>query len=92
MSKNGDKLTPTQRRMLDLLSDGKPHKKAELKNLLSDELSKVNTIQYHISLLRSHVRERGQEIVCDLNGLSVRYRLVELVGAARLEATDLTLS
>lgn len=87
MGSNGNgKLPPTQQRMLDLLSDGKPHKKLELKGLLWDEHANVNTIQYHISYLRKYVRGRGQEVICELYGFSVRYRLVELIGAARVEA------
>jgi hypothetical protein len=73
------KLTPTQQRMLDLLSDGLPHNKAELHALLWDNLSYANTIQVHISALRKVLRARGEDILCEFIHRRLHYRHVRLL-------------
>jgi DNA-binding response OmpR family regulator len=68
--------TPTEQRMLDLLSDGAIHTKEELFRCLWDELSRVETIQKHLSLLRKKLRPGGHGVMCDH---LYRYRLVRLI-------------
>lgn len=58
------KLTPTQSRMLNILSDGLPHSREELHACLNDDLGELSNIQPHISLLRKSLRRHGQEIEC----------------------------
>ena len=78
---------PTQQRILDLLSDGKPHRRLEIRSLLWDELSHPHTIRKHISLLRKYVRPQGREIVCELFQHGICYRLVVLLGTCSCSVT-----
>jgi DNA-binding response OmpR family regulator len=57
--------TPTEQRMLDLLSDGFVHTKEELKRCLWDELARIETVQVHISNLRKKLRPQGRDIICN---------------------------
>lgn len=47
-----DRMTPTEHKFYQALLDG-PKTKSELKNLLWDEMANSNTIQAHITRLRS---------------------------------------
>ena len=57
--------TPTQRRMLELLADGKPHTRRELHALLTDELSGGGAVRRQICEARKIARAQGGEIVCE---------------------------
>lgn len=55
--------TPTQARILKVLSDGLSHTKTELKGCIDDELAEMDsTIENHIHKLRK-VLPRGQDII-----------------------------
>ena len=56
--------TPTQRRMLKLLSDGKGHSKHELKLCIDDELASMSSVFFHISTLRKKLHAKGEDIIC----------------------------
>ena len=73
------KLTPTQRRMLGLLSDGLPHPRRELVDLLWDQASHPSTIQMHISNLRKKIAHKRQDIACVLWNRKICYRLVGII-------------
>ena len=76
------KLTPTERKILALLSDGLPHAREEIHSLLWDELSQRETIRYHISKLRKKLPP-GHIIVC-VRGYgkdSHRYQHVRLLNS-----------
>lgn len=60
------KLTPTQQRMLALLSDGRPHARQELHALLCDDLGRLSNIQPHLSHIRKAIRPKGHAIVCEI--------------------------
>lgn len=67
--------SPTQQRIVDLLSDGLLHSKEEIYGMLLTANS-VNHIQMHISNLRKVMRPVGQDIRYILqNGVSF-YQLV----------------
>jgi DNA-binding response OmpR family regulator len=68
--------TPTERRMLDMLSDGQGHRKEELHTCLSDELSSVETVRVHIHTLRKKLQRSGHDIVCVINKGDAYYRHV----------------
>lgn len=53
--------TPTQQRMLDVLSDGGLHGKDELVRCMSDPLS--DNIKPHLHRLRKLLRPQGHDIV-----------------------------
>ena len=65
-----NKFTPTQVRMLQVLSDGEPHTYQELHNCLRDELSYKGNMYCHITILRKKLlRETPkQTIICEVNG------------------------
>ena len=58
-------LTPTQEKMLGVLSDGMRHTRQELHACLSDELAPLSNIQMHISNIRKVLRPIGQDIICE---------------------------
>lgn len=74
--------TPTQRRMLALLSDGMPHSRHELHACLEDNLGAITNIRDHISKLRGKLRPRGETIVCEVWNRTIHYRWVRLLDAA----------
>ena len=66
-------MTPTQRRMLALLSDGKVHSKEEMHKCLCDELGRIENISPHVTHLRQQLRTVNRDLVCEHGG---GYRLV----------------
>jgi hypothetical protein len=66
---NGSSFTPTQRRMLAVLSDGMAHSREELHACLMDELGPVENIHFHISLMRTKLRRAGMDIVSETRTL-----------------------
>jgi hypothetical protein len=72
-------MTPTQRRMLSLLADGRPHTRRELHALLWDEQGALSNIQPHLSRLRHTLRPKGQEIICEIVNRRICYRQVRLL-------------
>lgn len=80
MADNGySRFTPTESRLLSLLSDGLPHSKKELHACLYDSLGILNNIQAHISHLRSKIRPKGEDIVCEYAKRQIWYRHVRLL-------------
>lgn len=71
--------TPTQQRMVDLLSDGLPHSRHELHACLNDELQPLIHITPHLTLIRKVLRPKGQDIICEIYNRTVHYRHVRLL-------------
>lgn len=71
-------LTPTQLRLLVILSDGEPHSRYQLRDEgLWDELGSVENVKNHIAAIRRHLRKIGQDIVCVLiDGQKISYQRV----------------
>lgn len=67
--------TPTQRAIMQVLSDGRPHHKSELMQCLNDELSSPSAIFPHISLIRTKLRRRGEKIILIKDGKECFYQL-----------------
>jgi hypothetical protein len=65
--------------MLELLSDGKAHTRAELHGLLWDDQGALSNIQVHLSQLRKVVRPQGGEIICEIANRRICYRHVLLL-------------
>lgn len=81
--------TPTQRRILALLADGRPHPRQELLACLPDaELGSLATVRVHVCLLRRRLRASGEDILCVLHGSTLCYRQVRLLEAATGTAWD----
>ena len=70
--------TPTEQRLIHLLSDGMPHPKAEVQGCIGDELSRAARYSA-LSALRKKLRPIGQEIVCETTGRATFYRHVRLL-------------
>lgn len=56
-------LTPTERRIFNLLSDGQPHSLHEMRGCLNDPFMENSTIRVHIVNVRKKIREEGHAIV-----------------------------
>lgn len=70
-----EKISKTQARMLEVLSDGRDHTREELHACLDDQLSALSAIQFHIYCLRKVLKPIGQDIVC-FNRRGIFYRQV----------------
>lgn len=80
---NGNGFTPTQARIIQLLSDGLPHKRDDVfAACIEDDLATVTALQLHISNLRPHLRARGEDIVCVVRGYVHFYQHVRLLASA----------
>lgn len=66
-------MTPTQARIMALLSDGELHRREEIRRLLPDDLGAVSNIKAHISALRRRLRP-GEYIDCVLTSRGIFYR------------------
>lgn len=71
-------LTPTQRRLIDMLNDGKRHTPAELWQCIDDEQSIRRNLNVHIQLLRRQLNSVGRDVVYESSGLGNGYRLVHV--------------
>lgn len=74
------KFTPTEVKILAVLSDGMPHTREELHGCLMDELGDLSNVKVHITYLRRKLRPMGQDIVyyCHTRR-EMRYRHVRLL-------------
>lgn len=70
-------LTPVERRMFELLSDGMDHTKEELHVCLSDDLARLVAVRQHLTNLRRKLPD-GVDIVCIASSSlgPARYRMV----------------
>ena len=62
--------TPTQQKIIDMLSDGKPHSRKELKRCLPDELAELKTVNVHIAHIRLKLRPLGEDIICEMGPMN----------------------
>jgi DNA-binding response OmpR family regulator len=60
--------TFTERRLLEVLSDGRIHTAAELIDKCMDELTDVSVLYVHVTNLRKKVTNRGLLLVSMANG------------------------
>lgn len=80
---NLDSLSPIQRKMLEVLSDGMPHTREELHACLWDEQGALSNIKAHITAIRAKLRPIGEDILCEVGyKLQFRYRHVRLLASA----------
>jgi len=74
--------TPTQQRILNVLSDGLPHPVDELVRCLNDDLSTRRHVSPHLTALRKLLRYRGETIACIHNHRTPCYMHVRLLSSA----------
>jgi DNA-binding winged helix-turn-helix (wHTH) protein len=73
------KLSPVQRKMLEVLADGERHKRSDLHACLWDDKGPLSNVHAHISAIRKHLQHRGESIVCELYNGTLHYRHVRLL-------------
>lgn len=56
--------TPIERRILDVLADGKPHSVDELRKCLDDDLAGETALMFHIFRIRKKLKPYGQYVRC----------------------------
>lgn len=71
-------LTPTETKLLELLSDGQPHYHKELVKCLWDEMGGRNNVRQRIFHLRKKL-PAGQAILCVYHRKQFAYRLVSII-------------
>ncbi len=81
MTANGKTFTPTQTRMLEVLSDGEPHSRQELHACLydNDPQASLSNINNHITAIRAKIKPLGESILCVLVARQPHYRHVKLL-------------
>lgn len=79
MAGSNGRFTNVERRILNVLSDGLPHRKEELHPCLADELGPLTNLHPHITNIRKKIRPKGEEIVCELVARRINYRHVRLL-------------
>jgi len=72
------KLTPTEQRIYEMLSDGRLHKRSELMTCLADALASRQTFNVHMSYLRRKL-PKGFMIDCVLRDRTLHYRLARFL-------------
>lgn len=76
-----NKLTPTQRRLFDVLADGQPHTLQELHQCL-DHLTGVRTVSVHLTAMRKVLRPAGLDVFSrTVRGHEATYHLVRLLAS-----------
>ena len=75
--------TPTQQRILLLLSDGLPHTREEIRECI-DTMSSNANIRTHLTILRKKLEGVGQAILYEFQGFPPKtvYRHVRLLANA----------
>lgn len=76
------RFTPVQRAIMDVLSDGKPHTKEELKSCLWDDMGVSKTVIIHISNIRKIIRPLGYIITIQVYRRTCSYILSRSISPA----------
>lgn len=69
--------TPTEKRLLEALSDGEKHLASDLLKLLNDDMTKKCTLSGHIGSIRKKL-PKNEFIVCEFQFFKMYYRHVNL--------------
>jgi hypothetical protein len=77
MATNG--YTPTQQRMLEVLSDGQLHRPEELRACLNDDLQPIKHVTTHLAGIRKNLRLVHEDIVFQIIDGERYYRHVRFV-------------
>lgn len=73
--------TPTEQKIIDILQDGRPHHRSELRDALDGEFTALVNVQNHLSRIRKKIQPMGQDIVCELVNRRICYRQVRLLAS-----------
>ena len=75
----GVRFTPTQQRIMDLLSDGESHAKGEVRTCLWDDLGAMKNIHPHIVAIRKAIRPLGYIITIQFRARTPHYILSQSI-------------
>ena len=67
-------LSPTEQRLMDLLSDGLPHTKKEMVPCLADPLGGETNVKTHLHNLRKKLLPRNEAVLCVIVGGRIKYQ------------------
>jgi hypothetical protein len=70
--------TRTQRLILDVLADGRPHLPSELASAFDSHTSLAN-LRHHLAMIRHKLRQRGEWIDAVYHNRRLHYRHVKLL-------------
>lgn len=73
------KLTETEQKIYDLLSDGRDHNRYDVKDSFGDEFTTQKCLRVHLSNMRKKLNPAGIDIVCSWNGRAISYRMVRML-------------
>lgn len=73
------KFDPVERKMFDVLSDGRVHTLLELRGCLWDELSQNSAVYQHISNIRKKIAPNGLGVLQVGKNGNTAYRLVRFL-------------
>ena len=76
MAKNGQEFTETERKILDLLEDGKPHRRKEVILTFGDEFTSRAALSIHLHRIRKVLNPKGQDVICQFLQRGYWYRWV----------------
>lgn len=75
--------SPTEKRLLEVFSDGEAHSKRELfQRCIDDQYAQDSTLLAAISNLRKKLILRGEAVICEARHRKGFYRHVKLIGGA----------
>jgi len=77
--------TPTEQRMLAVLSDGMLHTRDELHACLNDEHGPVSNIRPHVHSLKTKLQPKGEDVICQYYRGGYYYRHVRILKSAYRE-------
>src|SRR5688572_9036537 len=69
-------LTPIQRRIVDLLKDGKPHYREDVLACLENEDATHRNLSPHLAYLRRRIRPAGYDVIVQVIGYVRYFRMI----------------
>jgi DNA-binding response OmpR family regulator len=78
MAQNGKTI---KQLILEILADGRPHRREQLLECIGDPLASRNNLNVHLSKIRKELRPKGEDIVCELRERKIHYRHVRLLAS-----------
>lgn len=84
---DGVRFTPTEQRIVDLLSDGRYHTLEEMRRVMGDELADTCTVTVHLFRIRKKIKPHHQAILREKTGPDnvFRYRHVRILASPNAE-------
>ena len=76
MSDGPTMFSPTEQRIMDLLSDGLPHTKKEMVACLADPMGGEDNVKPHLHNLRKKLLTRNEAVLCVLVGGRIKYQFL----------------